>query len=76
MTSRQPKLPPHIQAWNEETGFAHRKPNYVQEVPMQVDNCVYVDGKHVYAGPDCPHNNTTDETGFVMPDGWTVQSGQ
>lgn len=40
---------------------------------MFVDKCVFIDGVHTYAGPDCPHGRETDEYGEVLPAGWTVQ---
>lgn len=35
--------------------------------------CLFVDGKHVFAAPDCPHDRTSDEMGEIKPEGWTVQ---
>lgn len=43
-------------------------------VPAFVSRCVFIDGQHAYAGPDCPHSETSDEQGEVKPRGWTVQS--
>jgi hypothetical protein len=40
---------------------------------IEVDRCWFVDGKHVYEGPDCPHSNKSDELGEILPPGWTVQ---
>lgn len=40
-----------------------------------VSRCVFVDGQHVYAGPDCPHVLDRDEEGEKKPLGWTVQHG-
>lgn len=45
----------------------------MNEIPMQVDICVFRDGEFVYHGRHCPHGNTSDETGLVMPPGWTAQ---
>lgn len=41
---------------------------------MFVAMCVIQDGRHVYAGPECPHGRTEDELGPIAPAGWTVQS--
>jgi hypothetical protein len=45
----------------------------VDGLPIHVSKCVYIDGQHVYAGPDCPHTRTEDEQGDIPPTGWTVQ---
>lgn len=37
--------------------------------------CRYDQGIHI-AGKNCPHNQDFDETGRIVPDGWTVQSWQ
>jgi len=39
---------------------------------MHVDTCLVFDGVH-YGGPDCPHQDPSDELGEVHPSGWTVQ---
>lgn len=59
------ETPPHILAWQDETAHLGKGAWFQQEIPMQVDTCVFLDGKH-YAGELCPHNN--DE----YPIGWTV----
>lgn len=41
--------------------------------PIYVSKCVFIDGYHVYAGPDCPHGRENDEEGENLPRGWTVQ---
>lgn len=40
---------------------------------MHVSKCVFVDGLHLFAGPDCPHGEVEDEQGPIMPEGWTCQ---
>ena len=60
------------QAWQEESWSSHSGTEVPWVMPMQVDTCVWVDNKHVYAGPDCPHYNGLDELG--LPVGWTVQN--
>lgn len=48
----------------------------MQEIPgppIAVSRCLFIDGQHVYAGPDCDHDRTHDEMGEVKPRGWTVQ---
>jgi hypothetical protein len=40
---------------------------------VYVSRCVFIDGEHVYHGPDCPHNDSEDEQGLVKEPGWTVQ---
>lgn len=40
---------------------------------MHVDNCVWIDGFHVIASRDCPHEAERDEVGEDKPRGWTVQ---
>jgi hypothetical protein len=55
-------------AWQEESWSAHGGQSAPWHLPMEVDRCVYVDGKHVYAGPDCPHDRPED-----FDPGWTVQ---
>jgi hypothetical protein len=40
---------------------------------MYVTSCRYIDGQHVYSGPDCPHNRNEDEEGPIQETGWTVQ---
>lgn len=59
------ELPPHIQAWQSETGHLGYGAQYQQEVPMAVDVCYFVDGVH-YAGELCPHGQEE------YPPGWTV----
>lgn len=44
----------------------------VQGLPIQVSSCWFLDGQHVYASPDCPHNERDEEPG-EKPRGWTVQ---
>jgi hypothetical protein len=39
---------------------------------MHVDLCVFHNGVHVYAGPNCPHDRAEDETGPIQPPGWTA----
>jgi hypothetical protein len=39
---------------------------------MYIDRCVIIDGVH-YGQPDCAHTKVEDETGEVLPLGWTVQ---
>lgn len=41
---------------------------------IEVDRCVYVDGLHLYPGKYCPHDQTEDALGPVIPAGWTIQS--
>lgn len=41
-------------------------------LPIQVSSCYFLDGVHVYASPDCPHNGN-DEDLDEKPRGWTVQ---
>ncbi len=45
------------------------------DVPAFTSRCVYIDGQHVYPGPDCPHKQhvTQDEMGTIPEVGWTVQ---
>jgi hypothetical protein len=31
-------------------------------------------GRHIRGTRNCPHNQDFDETGRIMPEGWTVQS--
>jgi hypothetical protein len=59
------ETPPHLLAWQEETYHLGRGQHYQPEVPMAVDICYFVDGRH-YAGELCPHG--TEE----YPVGWTV----
>lgn len=40
---------------------------------METSKCVFLDGRHVIAGRDCPHDESTDEVGNPIPSGWTVQ---
>ena len=43
------------------------------DVPAFVSRCVFIDGHHVYIGPDCPHGMQQTEMGEEAPVGWTVQ---
>lgn len=43
---------------------------------MFVDQCIFVDGRHVWAGKHCPHGMTQDEAGPIQQTGWTAQSNQ
>ena len=38
--------------------------------------CRYEQGRHIQGTKNCPHNQDFDETGRVVPEGWTVQSWQ
>lgn len=40
---------------------------------MHVDACIFIDGKHAYAGKYCPHDAYEDESGPIYPEGWTTQ---
>lgn len=40
---------------------------------MYVSACVFLDGKHVLPGPDCPHGPDKNELGEDIQPGWTVQ---
>lgn len=40
---------------------------------MYLSSCVFLDGVHVKPGPDCPHDENTNEVGEKMKPGWTVQ---
>jgi hypothetical protein len=57
---------PHLETWQQETSF-HGGGGipYSQEIPMQVDTCLFLDGVH-YAGELCPHGQEE------YPVGWTV----
>jgi len=47
------------------------------ELPIHVDQCVFMDGFHAFAGKSCPHNTPgfEDEMGTAPEPGWTVQQG-
>lgn len=53
--------------WREESWTAHTASEVPYHLPMEVSTCVYVNGKHVYPGPDCPHYEFND-----FNPGWTV----
>ena len=57
--------------WREESWTYHGGQHVPRHLPMQVDICVYVDGKHAYSGPDCPHGYNGEELLEPEP-GWTV----
>jgi len=58
--------------WIEESWTAHGGTHVPQHIPMEVDRCVYVDGKHVYSGPDCPHDGYNRDDPLDLEPGWTV----
>lgn len=56
--------------WREESWSFHGGSHVEQYLPIDISSpCVYVDGKHVQAGYDCPHDQPED-----LDPGWTVQS--
>lgn len=51
-------IPPHIRAWQEETGNVGRGGYYqMEDPPMYVDVCYFFEGRH-YPGELCPHRTT------------------
>lgn len=65
------ETPPHLLAWQEETGHTGRGPMHAPDIPMQVDTCLYYNGEH-YPGEQCPHLQVLVEPGQDYPAGWTV----
>lgn len=45
-------------------------------IPATQKFCWYQDGKHVYAGPNCPHDNEGKDVDETVPLGWTVQNAE
>ena len=41
-------------------------------MPMEVSTCVYFNGRHVTAGPDCPHDVYNRDNPLDLEPGWTV----
>lgn len=60
----------YLEVWQEESWTAHGGQPDFAVTPMYVDVCVFVDGKHLYPGTDCPHYNGIDDSEFKR--GWTV----
>lgn len=58
--------------WREET-WVSRMGNQVQPFfSAAVSTCVFHDGVHVIAGPDCPHNKDYNGGTDEYEPGWTV----
>lgn len=63
---RQPEeVPAHVLAWQEETAHIGGGNWDNPDLPMAVDICYFIDGRH-YPGELCPHGNEE------YPPGWTV----
>lgn len=70
MSSRD-EVPPHIEAWQQETWTFYTGQHHEDAFPIYADYCVFHEGEH-YPGRYCPHDDEVDEMGPVMPPGWTV----
>ncbi len=44
-----------------------------ERVIAHVGQCIFLDGQYLYHGIGCPHADTEDENGPVVPVGWTAQ---
>jgi hypothetical protein len=65
------EIPPHLQAWQEESWTYHGGTYHEDALPIYTDYCVFHEGNH-YPGEDCPHFDLEDELGIIHAPGWTV----